>query len=63
MDFLKGKKSSEKVFQKFAFPFSDLQSLNPAFSPELLHRICFVFDKVENGVVVLDNVGFMKPLD
>lgn len=63
MDFLKGEKSSEKVFQKFAFPFSDLRSLNSAFSPELLHRIRFVFDKSENGVVVMDNVGFMKRFD
>ena len=62
-DFLKGKKSSEKVFQKFVFPFSDLLVLNAAFSPDKLHRIRFVFDKSENGVVVLDNVGFMKRLD
>lgn len=63
VDFLKGKKSSEKVFQHFAFPLLDLQALNPAFSPQLLHRIRFVFDKSENGVVVLDNVGFMKRFD
>jgi hypothetical protein len=63
VDFLKGKKSSEKVFKKFAFPFSELQALNPAFSTNQLHRIRFVFDKSENGVVVLDNVGFMKQLD
>ena len=63
IDFLKGKKSSEKVFQKFAFPLSELQAINPAFSLQGLHRIRFVFDKSENGVVVLDNVGFMKRLD
>ena len=62
-DFLKGEKSSEKVFQKFAFPLSELRALNPIFSPNQLHRIRFVFDKSENGVVVLDNVGFMKRFD
>jgi hypothetical protein len=63
LDFLKGKKSSEKVFQKFAFPLSELQTLNPSFSIQKLNRIRFVFDKSESGVVVMDNIGFMKRLD
>jgi dienelactone hydrolase len=63
MDFLKGKKESEKIFQKFIFPLAELQVLNPTFSIRQLQQIRFVFDRSENGVVVLDNVGFMNRLD
>lgn len=63
MDFLKGKKESEKVFQKFAFPLADIQKMNPSFSAQSLQKIRFVFDRTADGVVVLDNLGFMKRLD
>ncbi len=63
MDFLGGDKSSEKVFQKFIFPLSERHLNNPAFSIQQLRRIRFVFNRSECGVVVMDNLGFMKRLD
>jgi hypothetical protein len=63
MDFLKGKKESEKIFQKFSFPLADVQKLNPSFSSQTVQKIRFVFDRSADGVVVLDNLGFMKRFD
>ena len=63
MDFLKGKKESEKIFQKFSFPLADVQKLNPSFSSQTVKKIRFVFDRSADGVVVLDNLGFMKRFD
>ncbi len=62
MDFLLGDKQSEKVFQKFLFPLSELKDLNKDFTLHDLNEIRFIFDQSEKGVVVLDQVGFMKEL-
>jgi len=60
MDFLTGDTSSEQVFQLFNFPLSDVKEINPNFNPSSIKTIKFIFDKSENGVVVIDNIGFMK---
>jgi hypothetical protein len=31
---------------------------NPAFDPEKLYKVAFVFDKTHKGMVVLDDIGF-----
>lgn len=62
MDFLTGDTSSEQVFQLFYFPLSDLQKINLNFNPSAIENIKFIFDKSKNGVVVIDNIGFMKSL-
>jgi hypothetical protein len=52
--------TSEAVLQHFEFPLGDFVSANPAFDPADLVQVRFVFDLIEEGVVVLDNVGFRE---
>ena len=58
--FLTGEKESEKAFQTFYFPLEKLQNRNPKFDLESILEIRFIFDKTEEGVVCLDDLGFMK---
>lgn len=58
--FLTQDSQSEKVFQTFYFPLDDLREFNPDFDPANLKQIRFVFNKSKKGVVVIDNIGFMK---
>ncbi len=60
MDFITDDTSSEQVFQLFNFPLSDLIEMNPNFNPSSIKIIKFIFDKSKKGVVVIDNIGFMK---
>ncbi len=62
MDFLTGDTSSEQVFQLFYFPFYAMREINPNFNPSSIENIEFIFDKSKNGVVAIDNIGFMKSL-
>ena len=62
VDFLTGDKGSEKIFQSFYFPLKDIQKLNSDFELPNLSKITYRFDKSKKGVVVIDNVGFMKTL-
>ena len=60
--FLYDKKESEKVFQLFYFPVKDLILENPDFDLTSIESIQFVFDRSDEGVVVIDNIGFMRDL-
>jgi hypothetical protein len=55
--FMNPNADSEVVFQSFEFPLADFSKANPAFHPEKLHQLAFVFDRTPKGVVVLDNIG------
>ena len=61
-DFITDEKQSEKVFQTFYFPTADLRSINPDFKISGLRVVKFIFDRSESGVIVIDNIGFMKSL-
>jgi hypothetical protein len=61
-DFITDEKQSEKVFQTFYFPSGDFRELNPDFDISGLKAVKFIFDRSESGVVVIDNIGFMKSL-
>jgi hypothetical protein len=61
-DFIKGDKSSEKVFQTFYFPLGELQEMNPNFQISDIKELRFIFNKKKSGVIVIDNIGFMKVL-
>ena len=61
-DFIKDDKQSEKVFQTFYFPAEAIQKINPDFNISGLKEVKFIFDRSESGVVVIDNIGFMKGL-
>ncbi|MDT0606833.1 hypothetical protein [Croceitalea rosinachiae] len=58
--FLNDDKESEIVYQTFYFPFEELQKMNPDFSFTAIEKLIFIFDKNENGVISIDNIGFMK---
>jgi hypothetical protein len=60
--FIKDDKESEKVYQTFYFPFEALQKRHPDFDFTRIETLRFVFDKNENGVISIDNLGFMKAL-
>ena len=61
MDFRKGEKS-ENVLQFFSFPIKDMLVINPDFDPARITQIKFIFDRTDKGVVLIDNIGFMKDL-
>ena len=63
VDFLVDDKQSEKVFQTFYFPAENFQGINSEFNISALKEIRFVFDKAEKGVIMIDNIGFMKSLN
>ncbi|GAA0382890.1 MFS transporter [Paenibacillus motobuensis] len=47
----------EPVFQNFAFRLDDFKQVNPAFQPEQLSQISFIFDKTDQGSVYLNDIG------
>ncbi|MGD1945880.1 MAG: hypothetical protein ACFB0A_06400 [Croceivirga sp.] len=51
---------SEKVYQTFHYPFEELQSIEPNFDFTQVKTLSFVFDKNQNGVISIDNIGFTK---
>ena len=61
-DFITDEKESEKVFQTFYFPAAALREINPGFQISGIEEVKFIFDRSEKGVVVIDNIGFMKSL-
>jgi hypothetical protein len=62
IDFVTGDKGSEKIFQTFYFPMENILKLNSEFEISNLIKITYRFDKSKKGVVVIDNIGFMKAL-
>jgi hypothetical protein len=63
IDHLEGKFDSEKIFQMFAFPVKEMLKKNPSFNPTCIASIHFLFDRSEEGLIVMDNIGFMQSLD
>jgi hypothetical protein len=59
-DFMTKEAKSEIVFQTFFFPINDFKKKNPGFNPGGIKEIGFVFDRTEEGVVLIDNIGFWK---
>lgn len=49
----------ERVLQTYTLPLSAFQQANPAFPPEAIQVIHFLFDGTEAGAVYLDQVGFV----
>ena len=60
--FINDDKQSETIFQTFYFPIMEVLKINLNFTPAHIKEIKFIFNKNENGVVVIDNIGFMKSL-
>jgi len=53
---------SENVMQLFAFPIREILAINPDFDVKTITEISFIFDRSDQGVVVIDNIGYMKDL-
>ncbi|GMQ30504.1 chlorophyllase/cutinase-like alpha/beta fold protein [Algoriphagus confluentis] len=62
IQFLDKKDETESIFQIFQFDLVKMASRNPDFQLEKLHQIRFIFDRSEQGVVILDQVGLMPKL-
>ncbi|WP_164674155.1 alpha/beta hydrolase family protein [Maribacter litoralis] len=61
-DFFNNSSQSEKVFQTFYFPIKEYLKFNPSLNLTQIENIKFIFDKNDTGVVVIDNIGFIKKL-
>jgi hypothetical protein len=57
--FMKTTPGSEHLYQFFYFPLYRFTALNEKFMPDSITRITFLFDQTREGVIILDNLGFM----
>lgn len=51
---------AEQVMQTYLLPLSTAKSNNPAFNPDLIKSIKFVFDRKPVGAIVLDDIGISR---
>lgn len=59
IQFLDNEDETESIFQIFPFEVAKFASQNPQFQINQLQQIRFIFDQSEQGVVVLDQIGWM----
>lgn len=59
LDFMNSAPDSEHLYHFFYFPMARFVKLNNKFSPERIVKINLVFDQTEDGVIILDNLGFL----
>jgi hypothetical protein len=59
-DFMTDVAKSDLVFQAFFFPLENFRKQNDKLEITRIHEIRFVFDRSEEGVVVIDNIGFWQ---
>ena len=59
-DFMTDVAKSDLVFQVFFYPLSTFREQNSRLDIGYIQEIRFVFDRTEEGVVVIDNIGFWK---
>ncbi|MGD2093068.1 MAG: hypothetical protein PVH61_43300 [Candidatus Aminicenantes bacterium] len=55
-------KSTEPLLETFEFPLKAFKEVNPDFEPEKLEKIIFLFDKGDEGVIYLDEIGFREEI-
>jgi len=59
-DFMTDVAKSDLVFQVFFYPLTAFMEQNTRLDIRCIQEIRFVFDRTEEGVVVIDNIGFWK---
>jgi hypothetical protein len=59
LSFLNQNSVSEGIFDFFYFNLAHVTSLNPEFRIAELQKISFVFDRTPEGLIILDDLGFM----
>jgi hypothetical protein len=57
--FLTSTPSSESLYQFYKFQLDRFVGLNEQFQLDKISRISLIFDQTEEGVIILDNLGFM----
>lgn len=60
--FLDGDEPTEVLFRRFEFPLRAFREAEPAFDPENLSRISFVFDGSPKGAIIVDDVSISPRL-
>ena len=59
-DFMTDIAKSDLVFQVFFYPLKAFREQNTQLDIENIQEIRFLFDRTEEGVVIIDNIGFWK---
>lgn len=59
--FIGDSSASETIFQTFSYPLAAIKAANSQFDIDNIKRIRLRFDKSQQGVLMLDNIGFMRP--
>jgi hypothetical protein len=59
-DFMTDVAKTDLVFQVFFFPLTSFREQNPDLDIGHISEIRFLFDSTEEGVVVIDNIGFWE---
>ena len=55
--FLDANDPEEILFRRFALPVDDFVAANPSFDPASLASINFIFDRVEKGAIIVDDLS------
>ncbi len=59
LSFMETQAQAEHIYNFFHFPINRFVGKNHKFSPGKIKTISFVFDQTDDGVIILDHVGFM----
>jgi hypothetical protein len=59
LKFMKTTPGSEPLYHFFFFPLDRFAGKNKNFQPENIVKITFLFDQTSEGVVIVDDIGFM----
>lgn len=57
--FMKSTPGSEHLYHFFHFPLEKFLKTNEKFEVKQIVKISLIFDQTEDGVIILDNLGFM----
>jgi hypothetical protein len=60
LSFMQNQAESEIILQTFVFPLEKFAGDHPDFDFENINCISFIFDITKEGVVVVNNIGFMN---
>jgi hypothetical protein len=60
LSFMQNQSESEIILQTFIFPLEQFADDHPDFDFENINCISFIFDISQEGVVVVNNIGFMN---
>jgi hypothetical protein len=59
-DFMTDNASSEIVFRNYIFPLALFNKMNPSIDLNCIQTIKLIFNRTDEGMIILDNAGFRK---